>query len=81
MKWDEFQALLVGVGPDTPLGRIVAIRSENDENMLKHFTREQLRIRNEWRMRQANNVKPEDLTQVLEGLKQTFINMSGGGTH
>ena len=23
MKWDEFKALLIGLGPDTPLGRIL----------------------------------------------------------
>ena len=40
MKWDEFQALLVGIGPETPLGNIVSIRAEDDPEILKHFTRE-----------------------------------------
>ena len=39
MPWDEFSDLLSGIGPDTALGRIVAIRAEEDEEILKHFTR------------------------------------------
>lgn len=38
MPWDEFSDLLSGIGPDTALGRIVAIRAEEDEEILKHFT-------------------------------------------
>jgi len=53
MSWGEFSTLLAGLMPDTPLGQIVSIRSEDDKEMLKHFTPEQHRIRNEWRSRQA----------------------------
>lgn len=49
MKWDEFRALLIGIGPETPLGRVVSVRAEEDEDVLKYFTVEQNRIRNEWR--------------------------------
>ena len=45
MKWSEFRSLLVGIGPDTILGRIVAIRAEDDKDMLKNFTAEQRKIR------------------------------------
>ena len=38
MKWDEFHDLLVGIGPDTPLGRMVSIRAEDDKDVLKHFS-------------------------------------------
>ena len=44
MKWSEFRSLLVGIGPDTILGRIVAIRAEDDKDMLKNFTAEQRKI-------------------------------------
>ena len=33
---------------DTPLGLIIAIRSETDPYVLKHFTPEQRQIRREW---------------------------------
>lgn len=78
MKWDEFKDLLVGIAPDTALGRIVAIRAETDKNILKNFTKEQCRIRSEWQQRKAKTLKPEDMDKVLEGFKQAFISMAGG---
>lgn len=79
MKWDEFKALLVGIGPDTPLGRIVSIRAEEDKEVLKYFTREQNRIRNDWRTKHRKvNAKKESQEQILEQLKQAFISMAGG---
>lgn len=78
MKWDEFRDLLVGIGPETALGRIVAIRSEENEEILKNFTPEQKRVRNEWRRKKAKNVKPEDMEKILEGFKQAFISLAGG---
>lgn len=80
MKWDEFQALLVGISPDTPLGRIVAIRSEEDKNVLKRFTASQRRIRSEWRRRKAQSVSKEQMEQVLNDIKQAFFHLAGQGT-
>lgn len=79
MKWDEFRDLLVGISPDTALGRIVGIRSETDKDVLKHFTKDQRRIRNEWMQRKAKAVKPEDMDKILEGFKQAFLSMAGKG--
>lgn len=79
MKWDEFRDLLVGLGPETPLGRIVAIRAEDDKEVLKHFSKEQRRIRSEWRMRRAKKVSPENMDQILEDIKQSLIAWAGGG--
>lgn len=77
MKWDEFRDLLVGIGSDTPLGRMVSIRSEEDKDVLKHFTKQQHRIRNEWRSRHRK-ASGKDMEQVLEQLKNAFISMAGG---
>ena len=80
MKWDEFRALLIGIGPETPLGRIVSVRAEEDEETLKYFTVEQNRIRNEWRTRHRKvNASNADRDQMLEQLKNAFIKMAGGG--
>ena len=38
MKWEEFRDLLVGIGPDTALGRIVSIRAEDRKEILENFT-------------------------------------------
>lgn len=78
MKWSEFSALLVGIGPDTPLGRIVAIRAEDDTEVLKNFTKEQNRIRNEWLSKRAKMVSKKEMEHVLDGFKNAFIAMAGG---
>ena len=79
MRWKEFRALLSGIGPDTPLGRIVAIRAEDDAEILKHFTAEQRRIRDEWRLRGARNVSEGSLADILGELERAFTAMAGGG--
>lgn len=71
--------MLVGIGPDTPLGRIVSIRAEKDKDRLKYFTKEQHRIRNEWKSRQMKQIHEMDRDAVLEQIKQAFISMAGGG--
>ncbi len=81
MKWSEFRDLLVGISPDTALGRIVAIRAEEDKDVLKHFSKEQHRIRNEWRARKAKKIEPGNMADILEQLRQGFISMAGGGRH
>jgi len=81
MSWGEFKQLLIGISPDTPLGRIVSIRSETDKNVLKHFSKEQKRIRNEWLAKKNKIISEKDMEKVLEGFKQMFISMAGGGNH
>jgi len=76
MKWDEFKALISGLGPETPLGRIVQIRAENDKNILKNFSKEQHRIRNEWKSRNVKKVSESDITSVLDQLKNAFIQLA-----
>lgn len=51
MSWREFSDLLGCLSADTALGRIVAIRSEEDADVLAKFTDAQHEIRNEWRNR------------------------------
>ena len=83
MKWDEFANLLYGLGPDTALGRIVAIRTEEDKEILKNFTPEQHRIRNEWKRRRAKQIaKTADKAQIQDQMnliKLGFLSMDGIG--
>lgn len=51
MDWKEFCTLLSGIMPKTPLGQIVSIRSEEDKDVLKQFSKAQHEIRNSWRSR------------------------------
>ena len=83
MKWAEFASLLSGLGPDTVLGRIVAIRTEEDKNVLENFTPEQHRIRNEWKRRRAKQIAATaDRAQVeaqLDAMKMGFLSWEGLG--
>ena len=49
MSWREFSDLVACLSADTALGRVVAIRSEDDAEILKKFTKGQKEIREEWR--------------------------------
>lgn len=56
LQFDEFLNLVSCLMPDTPLGQIVAIRSETDADVISKFTESQLKIRNDWVNREmANN--------------------------
>lgn len=70
ISWTEVKVLISGLLADTPLGRVIQIRSENDKDVLKSFTPEMKKIRNEWRQKQAN-----DRLKDKEKLDKTFENM------
>ena len=78
MSCSEFQPLLIGIMPKTPLGQIVSIRSEEDKEILKNFTKEQHRIRNEWRNRvnpirdMPDSDKEEEIKKVQEIFAKAF---------
>lgn len=79
VTWDEFRALLAGISPDTPLGRMVAIRSETDKNVIKHFSRDQKRIYNEWRNQKAAAMTPQTYDQQMAYLEKMMAALCGGG--
>lgn len=68
--------MLCGLSADSPLGRIVQIRAENDPEILKYFTRHQRKIRADWRNKHAKQVSPQATADILEQLKQGFISMA-----
>ena len=78
MDWKEFCVLLSGIMPKTPLGTVVGIRSEEDKDILKHYSKEQHRIRDEWRANHnpmdklTENEKIEKARELQEILAQAF---------
>lgn len=78
MSWLEFCSLLSGIMYDTPLGRIVAIRSEKDLKVIKDFTKEEKEIRNKWLLKQNKELKKNKAAYnaywkgFQEWAKQTF---------
>ena len=70
ISWSEVKMLISGLLADTPLGKVIQIRSENNKEQLKSFTPEMHKIRNDWRNRMAKDrLKDED------ALNKTFDNM------
>ncbi len=78
MSWSEFCTLLTGIMNKTPLGEIVSIRCEEDKDILKNFTPEQHKIRNDWRNRNnsirdmSDEEKEEEIRKVQEILAKAF---------
>lgn len=72
--------MLSGIMPKTPLGQIVSIRAEEDKEILKNFTKEQHRIRNEWRNKNnpIMDMTEEEKKAKIEEAQQIFAKMFGG---
>lgn len=79
MTWSEFSTLLKGIMPETPLGQIVSIRSEEDKDMLKNFTKEQHKIRNEWRNRNnpVRDMSEEEKEEQIKKVQDLFAKAFG----
>ena len=75
MKWQEFSVYLNGLGPETPLGRIVAIRSEDDAERIKQMSPAEKKVRNEWRRRQAAKRTPAELDAMYTELQTAVKGM------
>lgn len=80
MSWDEFCTLLGGLGPKTPLGEIVQIRSEKDKEILKHFTPQQKKIRSDWKKRKVKKViNMEQYNNDMKMFEKIFEGMAKAG--
>lgn len=80
MEYREFLILLSGIMPETPLGKIIQIRSEADSDVLKHYTPEQKQIRDNWLEKQriikmksmTEEERQEDIRKIQEIFAQAF---------
>lgn len=73
MDFHEFCTLLSGIMPESPLGNIISIRSEEDKDTLKHFSDAQHQIRNEWRDRQTKKlIASTNKEEVMDEVKNLF---------
>lgn len=59
LQYDEFLNLTSCLMPDTPLGQIVAIRSEKDAKVIQEFTDSQRKIYDDWHNRKQSNNEQE----------------------
>ena len=83
MPWEEFRQMLIGISPDTALGRVVAIRAEDRKEVLENFTPEQHRVRNAWQSRHAEFIKAHtskaQVDAQMQAMKMAFMRMAGLG--
>lgn len=79
MPFSEFITMVSGLMPETPLGKVVAIRAETDQKAIKAFSRDQKRIYNEWRTRSATKQlqDTEQLDKEMTSLSKMLNNMFG----
>ena len=81
MSWDEFITLLGGLNHKTPLGSIVSIRSETDRDVIKNFTPEQRKIRNDWLKKNAKNIDKKAYERDMNMFENMFRGLSKVGDH
>ena len=77
VSWDEFRALIAGLSPETALGRVVAIRSETDKDIIKHYTKDQRRIYDDWRNREMKEMDEKTFEKERANLEKMFAAMCG----
>lgn len=76
-NWREFCDLLAGLNEKTPLGRMVMIRSEDDEEILKTFSPDMLDERARWRASHMTNAPAMDDEELSEAQSKLFAALQG----
>lgn len=71
LKYSDWAKLVSGLMEDTPLGRIVSIRSETDREAIRKFTSEQKKVYNDWQRFRSRKIMrdPEFLRSYEEQMK------------
>lgn len=76
MDYREFITLLNGLTEDTPLGKIISIRCESNEEIIKSFSESQKKIHDEWKKKQLElKYKGKNKEEVMADIKQMFKGM------
>lgn len=58
-------------------GNIIQIRSEDDKERLKNFTKEQKEIRRKYRSKISKKIDPEEYKKIISEFQQAFKEMAG----
>ena len=81
MVWDEFVTLLCGINGDTPLGRVVSIRSEKDPKVIKGFSTSEKKIRHDWIQKHRKvDTSRENIDRAMNNFASMLKALSKGGT-
>lgn len=79
LSYCDWAKLVSGLMHDTPLGQVVALRSEDDPEILKHMTAEQRAVRREWFAFQNANrqYSLQDMRKQSEQLEKMIASLFG----
>lgn len=83
MPWSEMSILLAGINHKTPLGIMISIRSETDQERLKAFTPEQRKIRNDWLSSQSKKLiknNPDEALRQVMAFEKAMTAAFGGNS-
>ena len=75
VDWVEFSALLSGLSADTALGKVVAIRSETDQETIKRFSSYQRKIYDDWRTKQSERMTEEEYAAEMRKLEVSLFSL------
>ena len=81
LRYSDWIKMVSGLMDDTPLGRIVMIRSETDKERIKNFSPEQRRIQSDWkrfRSQRLQHFDSNDYDKQMRALESMFASLAGG---
>lgn len=83
LHYSDWVSLVAGLMHDTPLGQVVRIRSEDDQDIINQFGPYENRLRSEWREFRSEHTiavaTEQDKLEVANYFKNLFSNMFGTG--
>lgn len=81
LKYSDWAKMVSGLMDDTPLGRIVAVRSEKDREMIRHMNKWQKQIRADWTAFRASSrpqVEAAEAKKQMAALENMLAGLFGG---
>lgn len=84
LSWQDWSKLVAGLMDNTPLGRVVAVRSEQNKDVIKNFSPWQQKIHAEWKSHQAKQMlerkSEKELRAEMQQLEKMLAQAFGGGS-
>lgn len=80
MHYSDWASLVSGLMNDTPLGKVVEVRCETDQERIKLFGSGEMRIRREWNeflAKRKGEKNPEAVKNDIEEFERMFAQMFG----
>lgn len=80
IRYKDWAMLVAGLSAQTPLGQTVAVRMEQDKEVIRRFSPQQKKIRAQWQNFLATRgVGNADMRKNLQNLQMAFKQMYGTG--